>query len=95
MTATINLLPNTIAVVAGAHLFEGEEFIVYRKACTGCEIGEDKWERYMPDGVVVKLTASYNPVVIRLPGEYKVEPYGEANCDAVVCYDIYNTCCGG
>ena len=57
MTATINVLPNTIAVVSGAHLFEGEEFIVYRKAWTCCDIEEDMWVLYMQDGVVVIITA--------------------------------------
>lgn len=63
--------------------------------CSACELSEEKWEEYSPNGSTVVITAAINPVVISLPGTYKVEPDGQHNCDSMICIDHYTTCCGG
>ena len=87
--------PDEQALISVGGLFEGEEYIVYRLACTTCDPEDERWVEYRPDGALLLLTQEKNPVVIAQSGWYKVEPNGVVNCDAIVCYDKEPRCCRG
>ena len=92
--STFSVSPNQIAVLGAAGMFEGESYKVFRLMCTACDSNDEKWEEYSPKGETVTITNKVNPVVIDLPGTYKVEPDGQHNCESMICVDTYYTCCG-
>ena len=93
--ATFTITQNQVAIVSGSGVFEGEAYRVERKACTSCDGKEDRWEQYLFGGVEHIITAQNNPIRLDIPGTYRVVPDGMHNCNSMVCYDIYGTCCGG
>lgn len=78
-------------VVRGYGFLDGESYEIEHLACPHCD-DRDTWAPYMPTGTQVLLSATRNPIVITIPGQYRAVPL-DGTCDATVCTELIKVCC--
>ncbi len=94
--AQFSLGPCKTAVVSAGGLALTDTMTLWRKACpekTCPGDGTDIWIPFSPKGCSAGITLENNPLLVNLPGEYRVMFDGIINPDVTVCVDEVAQCC--
>lgn len=85
----IHVVPGMITVVAATGLFDDESYEVRYviDVKDQCNIDKAPDIPYAVDGRVMKLSAAHNPIMLTVPGYYRIVPVGVVNDGAKLFYD--------
>lgn len=83
----IEVVPGKAVVVSGVGLQHGDRFVVHRLIDSTCDIEDAKDIPFSPCGKVVALDYERNPVMIDMPGRYRIYPDGVLSATAELWVD--------
>lgn len=84
----IEVRAKTAVVISGVDLQQGDAFIIHRVIDSECDINDAKDIPFTPCGKVVKLDTDHNPIMIDMPGRYRVYPDGVVSDTAQLWFDV-------
>lgn len=79
-------------VVSGVDLQEGDKFVIHRVIDSECDITEARDIPFSPCGKTLFLDNTHNPVLIDMPGRYRIYPDGIVSDTADLWFDEVSTC---
>lgn len=79
-------------VVSGVDLQEGDAFVVHRLIDSSCAIDDAKDIPFTPCGKIVRLDSTHNPIILEMPGRYRVYPDGAVSDTASLWIDTVSAC---
>lgn len=82
----------TTLVVSGVGLQDGDKYLVYRVIDSKRDIREAEDIPFSPNGAVVFLDSTHNPVAITMPGRYRIYPDGVVSDTARLFFDEVYSC---
>lgn len=88
--------PCDMAIISAVGLRPADKLVLLRMACpekTCPGDGTESWIDFSPEGCLHAITTANNPLVVKLPGRYRVEFDGQINPDVEVCAKTYKQCC--
>lgn len=90
--AVIEVHPCKQVFVSGVDLQEGDRYVVHRVVDSECDITVARDIPFSPHGAVVFLDNTHNPIVLDMPGKYRVYPDGVVSPTAELWFDEQNKC---
>lgn len=87
MVDDFTLRPGYTAVISGVGLLEGDAFVVHRVIDSSCNLDDAKDIPFSPCGKTVTLDYTHNPVIIGMPGIYRLYPSGAVSDTAQLWID--------
>lgn len=81
----VQLLPGNVLVFTALNLQEGERYKVRWVVDTRGNMEDQPDVEYIPNGKAVEITNTSNPVMVTIPGWYRIVPDGVLNPTA----DVY------
>lgn len=88
----LQVRPCKAAVVSGIDLQEGDKFVIHRVIDSSCSIKDAKDIPFSPCGKPLILDSTHNPVMIDMPGMYRVYPDGVVSDTASLWVDEISSC---
>lgn len=88
----IQVRPCKAIVVSGVNLVEGDAFVVHRIVDTSCDISQAADIPFSPYGKVLRIDETHNPVIIDMPGRYRIYPDSVVSENAELWFDEVDTC---
>lgn len=93
--ATFTITQNQVRYSQRFCMFQGEAYRESEKPVHHVTAKKTAGNSICLEAIEHIITAQNNPIRLDIPGTYRVVPDGMHNCNSMVCYDIYGTCCGG
>lgn len=88
----IQVRPCKAVVVSGVDLQEGDAFVIHRVIDSECDLSEAKDIPFSPCGKPLVLDYTHNPVMIDMPGRYRLYPDGVVSDTASLWTDEVSAC---
>lgn len=90
--AAVTVRPCKALVISAVDLQEGDSFVVHRLIDSECDIEEAKDIPFSPCGKVLKIDSTHNPVLVDMPGRYRIYPDGVVSDTAELWFDEVTSC---
>lgn len=88
----VHVLPCRSLVVSGVNLQEEDRFVVHRVVDSECDIKDAVDIPFSPNGSVVAISYTTNPINLTMPGRYRIYPDGVVSDTAYLYIDEIKGC---
>ncbi|MEY4909926.1 MAG: hypothetical protein RL260_3644 [Pseudomonadota bacterium] len=83
-----DVVAGSYRVVSACGMSTLDALELWRQACPNlqCEDdGTDCWIKMQPNGTLISITETHNPLIVETPGQYKLMFTGPVNANVSVC----------